>query len=229
MALTWCYRRTSTVALRGRMDRASERSASEAAAATSQTARRPAPPASSGESSRRLYLNRTLASPRARTRSRVRSPSSLRCSRPSHSPPAPRPSAPHRHRGQARQDLPHRGDLRGEPQLRQPVRRLGRRQRSRRRGRGAHARRSPRTASPYKCLKQNDANLTSPPAGGDVQRPPGRGTRSTVTSPNTYFTIDDYIPSTAITCPPTRGAASRARNAGSIGHGHRPRAGRLHA
>ena len=56
-----------------------------------------------------------------------------------------------------------RGDLRGEPLLRQPVRRLGSGQRpARRRARHATRRtrpRSTRTATPYACLLQNDVNL----------------------------------------------------------------------
>ena len=65
----------------------------------------------------------------------------------------------------AREDQAHRGHLRGEPQLRQPVRRLGGRERPAQRRPTA---RRPRTqvnqaGNAYACLKQDDVNLTSPP------------------------------------------------------------------
>jgi len=55
--------------------------------------------------------------------------------------------------------------------------------------------------TPYQCLLQNDVNLTSPPLSV-------RCTDSTTATPfsshfrNRPFTIDDYIPPTATTCPP---------------------------
>ncbi len=53
----------------------------------------------------------------------------------------------------------------------------------------------------YSCLKQDDVNLTTPPIGGTCA---DSTTPTTFVSgfPNTPFTIDDYIPATATTCPP---------------------------
>ena len=66
----------------------------------------------------------------------------------------------------------------------------------------AHTTQVAQNGTPYKCLKQNDANLTSPPLAADACSVAG-GDAFDSHFPNTYFTIDDYIPSTAITCPPT--------------------------
>jgi phospholipase C len=57
------------------------------------------------------------------------------------------------------------------------------------------------TGTPYQCLLQNDVNLTSPPLSA---------TCTDTTTPTTFsshftnapFTIDDYIPPSATTCPP---------------------------
>ena len=61
-------------------------------------------------------------------------------------------------------------------------------------------RRSPRTATPYDCLLQNDVNLTSPPLPSHLRRPRARRRRQR-TSRNEPFTIDDYIEPTDTTCP----------------------------
>jgi acid phosphatase len=71
----------------------------------------------------------------------------------------------------------------------------------------AHTTQVAQNGTPYKCLKQNDANLTSPPLAADACSVAG-GDAFDSHFPNTYFTIDDYIPSTAITCPPTLSAFS---------------------
>src|SRR5436190_15708708 len=54
---------------------------------------------------------------------------------------------------------------------------------------------------PFACLPQNDANLSNaiPPAYSCTS-PTG------FTFPNWYFTIDDFIPATAVTCPPLNNA-----------------------
>jgi len=71
----------------------------------------------------------------------------------------------------------------------------------------AHTTQVAQNGTAYKCLKQNDANLTSPPLAADACSVAG-GDAFDSHFPNTYFTIDDYIPSTAITCPPTLSAFS---------------------
>jgi acid phosphatase len=55
--------------------------------------------------------------------------------------------------------------------------------------------------TPYDCLLQNDVNLTSPPLPATCT---DSTTPTTFTSHfrNAPFTIDNYIPSTATTCPP---------------------------
>ncbi|HEX6673406.1 MAG TPA: alkaline phosphatase family protein [Actinomycetes bacterium] len=55
--------------------------------------------------------------------------------------------------------------------------------------------------TPYECLLQNDVNLTSPPLSA---RCTDSTTGTTFTSHfrNRPFTIDDYIPASATTCPP---------------------------
>jgi phospholipase C len=57
----------------------------------------------------------------------------------------------------------------------------------------------------YDCLKQLDVNLTSPPLPADCT-----DAQHGITShfPNTWFTIDDFIPATANTCPPALHAFS---------------------
>jgi phospholipase C len=60
----------------------------------------------------------------------------------------------------------------------------------------------------YTCLKQNDANLTSPVPLAATCTDTAHGFSSAF--PNTWFSIDSYIPATAITCPPTLSAFSFA-------------------
>jgi acid phosphatase len=52
----------------------------------------------------------------------------------------------------------------------------------------------------YDCLKQNDANLTSPVPLDATCTDEAHGFESAFA--NEPFTIDDFIPSTAVTCPP---------------------------
>ncbi len=75
----------------------------------------------------------------------------------------------------ARQGQPHRRHLRGEPQLRQPVRRLGGRQRPRPTPTQAHTTQVNEAGNAYTCLKQNDVNLPGRVAlPADVHRHDGR-------------------------------------------------------
>jgi acid phosphatase len=55
--------------------------------------------------------------------------------------------------------------------------------------------------TPYQCLLQNDVNLTSPPLSATCTDTT-TGTTFTSHFTNQPFTIDDYIPPTATTCPP---------------------------
>ncbi len=55
--------------------------------------------------------------------------------------------------------------------------------------------------TPYACLKQNDVNLTSPPLSATCTDST-TGTTFTSHFSNQPFTIDDYIPASATTCPP---------------------------
>jgi acid phosphatase len=61
--------------------------------------------------------------------------------------------------------------------------------------------------TPYTCLKMNDVNLTSPPLAATCND-------TTTATPfasafaNAPFTIDSFIPATAVTCPPTLKAFS---------------------
>jgi acid phosphatase len=55
--------------------------------------------------------------------------------------------------------------------------------------------------TPYACLKQNDVNLTSPPLSPTCTDFT-TGTTFTSHFTNAPFTIDDYIPASATTCPP---------------------------
>ncbi len=71
----------------------------------------------------------------------------------------------------------------------------------------AHTTQVAQNGTPYACLKQNDANLTSPPLAADACSV-ANGDAFDSHFPNTYFSIDQYIPSTAITCPPTLQAFS---------------------
>jgi phospholipase C len=56
----------------------------------------------------------------------------------------------------------------------------------------------------YGCLRQNDANLTSPVPLAATCTDAVHSISSAF--PNGYFTIDGFIPPTAITCPPTLNA-----------------------
>jgi acid phosphatase len=64
----------------------------------------------------------------------------------------------------------------------------------------AHTRQVNQAGTPYDCLLQNDVNLTSPPLSAAC-------TDSTTATPfsshfpNAPFSIDDFIPATATTCP----------------------------
>ena len=71
----------------------------------------------------------------------------------------------------------------------------------------AHTTQVAQNGTPYACLKQNDANLTSPPLAADACSIAG-GDAFDSHFPNTWFSIDRYIPPTAITCPPTLQAFS---------------------
>jgi acid phosphatase len=70
-----------------------------------------------------------------------------------------------------------------------------------RNARPAHTVQVNQAGTPYDCLLQNDVNLTSPPLS---VRCTDSTTATTFTSHfrNRPFTIDDYIPPTATTCPP---------------------------
>ena len=70
----------------------------------------------------------------------------------------------------AAKDRPHRGDLRGEPQLRQPVRRLGRGRRAGRRPRPHPDNQVDADGTPLPCLPQNDVNLDLAAAAGHLHR-----------------------------------------------------------
>ena len=85
------------------------------------------------------------------------------------------------HHGRARRDQAHRRHLPGEPQLRQPLRRLGGRQRARRAD-AAHTTQVNQAGTPYTCLLQHDVNLTSPPLPRDVH-----ATRRPATSFTSHF------------------------------------------
>jgi acid phosphatase len=74
----------------------------------------------------------------------------------------------------------------------------------------AHTIQVNQAGNPYSCLKQLDANLTSPPLGTEchdatVGTPGGAFDSHFANGP---FTIDTFIPPTAITCPPTLHAFS---------------------
>src|SRR5881275_1737396 len=63
----------------------------------------------------------------------------------------------------------------------------------------AHTTQVDEAGSPYGCLLQDDVNLTSPPLSVTCTDP-AHGIASHFA--NTWFTIDDFIPPTARTCPP---------------------------
>ena len=64
----------------------------------------------------------------------------------------------------------------------------------------AHTRQVNQQGTPYKCLLQNDVNLTSPPLSATCS---DQTTDTPFSShfPNKPFLIDDYIPASATTCP----------------------------
>ena len=73
----------------------------------------------------------------------------------------------------------------------------------------AHTTQVNQAGTPYSCLLQNDVNLTSPPLPATCTDTTRRR-RSTSHFANAPFTIDDYIPPTATTCPaPGRVRAQR--------------------
>jgi phospholipase C len=67
----------------------------------------------------------------------------------------------------------------------------------------AHTTQVDQAGNAYGCLKQLDANLTSPPLPGDCT-----DAAHSITShfKNTWFTIDDFIKPDFVTCPPTLNA-----------------------
>ena len=121
------------------------------------------------------------------------------------------------------QDQAHRRHLRGEPQLRQPVRRLGGRQRPRQRRRRPHEPDQPGRRCRTACLLQNDVNLTSPPLPADCTD------TTTGTAFTSHFTNSavhasrTYIPATRADVP----AAGRVRAERAHAEPRQP-AGRLH-
>jgi acid phosphatase len=56
------------------------------------------------------------------------------------------------------------------------------------------------SGAPYTCLKQNDVNLASPPLAANCTDST-TGTSFSSAFNNTFFKIDQFIPSTAVTCP----------------------------
>ena len=134
--------------------------------------------------------------------------------------PKPKPLT----RAEAREGQAHRRHLRGEPQLRQPLRRLGGRERARERRRRRTRRRSIRPARRTPASCRTTSNLTSPPQPADVHR---HDDRHVVHEPlpNAPFTIDDYIKPTRHDVPADRTRRSRSPNGFTKGTGL---AGRLH-
>ena len=108
------------------------------------------------------------------------------------------PSPPRRPRGLSAVQAPRR-DLRGEPQLRQPVREWGEVNGQHVEGLADAGRRtrprSPRTATAYRCLLQNDVNLTSPPLPPTTcsATPRARRCRDSALRATRRSRIDDYI------------------------------------
>jgi acid phosphatase len=76
----------------------------------------------------------------------------------------------------------------------------------------AHTTQVDQNGTPYSCLKQLDVNLTSPPLPGDCT-----DAAHSITShfKNTWFTIDDFIPASAKTCPSPQQAFDLAFNPAS--------------
>ncbi len=70
----------------------------------------------------------------------------------------------------------------------------------------AHTTQVDQNGVPYACLRQNDANLTSPVPLAATCTDAVHSISSAF--PNGYFTIDGFIPPSAITCPPALSAFS---------------------
>ena len=94
--------------------------------------------------------------------------------------------------GSAAKDQSHRRHLRREPQLRQSVRRLGRRERACERRRRAHDAGRPEPATPYSCLVQQRRQPDVAAASGAARDDPSRRRLQEPFS-NTWFTIDNFI------------------------------------
>ena len=118
---------------------------------------------------------------------------------------------------EAGEDPAHRRDLRGEPQLRQPVRRLGGRERPLRTRRRAHTTQVDQAGLPYTCLLQNDVNLTSPPSSPTCTDAT-TGTRSRATSRTRRSRSTTTSSRRDTTCPPSR-AGVRVPNGSQDGTG----------
>ena len=71
-------------------------------------------------------------------------------------------------------------------------------------GVGDHVTQVDQNGAAYGCLKQLDVNLTSPPLANTCQDTTHGITASNF--PNPYFTIDDFIKPTDVTCPPITNA-----------------------
>ena len=71
-------------------------------------------------------------------------------------------------------------------------------------GVGDHVTQVDQNGAAYGCLKQLDVNLTSPPLPNTCQDAAHGITASNF--PNTFFTIDDFIKPTDVTCPPITNA-----------------------
>jgi acid phosphatase len=65
----------------------------------------------------------------------------------------------------------------------------------------AHTTQVDQSGTPYSCLFQLDVNLTSPPLSTVCSSTTPRGVAFNSHFLNTWFTIDDYIPPDATTCP----------------------------
>jgi acid phosphatase len=65
----------------------------------------------------------------------------------------------------------------------------------------AHTTQVDQNGTPYSCLFQLDVNLTVPPLSQVCSGVTPRGTSFDSHFPNTWFTIDNFIPPTATTCP----------------------------
>ena len=130
----------------------------------------------------------------------------------------------------ARQGQPHRRHLRGEPQLRQPVRRLGGRQRPRERRRGAHDPGQPggqRVHLPQAGRRQPRPRRRSPATCSDsTPGTPTARSRAPSRTRRSRSTTTSRRPTT--TCPPTRSSLRAGRTASTRTARHGA-AGRLHA